>query len=254
MDHKYCLLDGKQVEDGVNILGKTVMDSLVQTNSALGGVDLCDIHTVLSLADLNLTRLAAFRALNTNPGSRDQALEMIAGVTLRNILGPDLLVQTKLNLSIQIPGDGSSQLDLHTDCWSGDTPFQVNLWIPLTRCFSTNSMFLLSEAKSLQCLHLLNRNPLLDRKSLWEYVDSDDYLTLNKGQVIIFNPALIHGNTPNTTNMTRISIKVRFKGLFSPDASTEHISRSAGPYYRPFSMSSWTRFALRIDRINQQRL
>ena len=45
------------------------------------------------------------------------------------ILGPDLLIQTKLNLSIQMPGDTSSLLPAHSDTWSSDSPFQLNLWI-----------------------------------------------------------------------------------------------------------------------------
>ena len=64
------------------------------------------------------------------------------------LLGPDLALQSKLNLSIQMPGDTTSVLDMHSDCNSGDTPFQYNIWIPLTNAFSTNSMFLLGEEES----------------------------------------------------------------------------------------------------------
>jgi len=156
-----------------------------------------------------------------------------------------------LNLSIQLPGDESSQLDLHSDCWSGDTPFQVNLWIPLTQCFASNSMFLLSEEKTQRCIRLVNEKPTLDRNLLSSFVLEDDFLNLPKGKAVIFNPGLIHGNIPNQTDQTRVSINVRFKNVFSPDASSEHASRSVGSYYRKFHISEWTELAIRLHKLNR---
>lgn len=250
MQDKFSLLEGPNVLEGVKELERAVREGLESIDSALTGLELPELHTKLTISRVNAVRLATFKHLNAAPGQYDSVLDKIAGSQLRAILGPDLLVQTKLNLSIQLPGDEGSQLDLHSDCWAGDTPFQVNVWIPLTPCFASNSMFLLSEEKSIKCIRLVNENPTLDKNSLSLFVVESDFLKLSKGKAIIFNPGLIHGNVPNKTSQTRVSINVRFKNVFSPDASPEHISRSVGPYYRRFMLSEWTNLALRLQATN----
>lgn len=253
MTEKYILLQGQDVLNGVNELRELVKSGIQRTDSTIGEICLSQLHKKLSISSVNSIRLGAFKFLNSLHKNLDLIFEQIAGESLKSILGPDLLIQTKVNLSIQLPGDVNSQLDLHSDCWSGDTPFQLNLWIPLTPCFASNSMFLLSEKKTLTCLDLINHNPTIDRNVLWSYVEDEDFLALPKGQAIIFNPGLLHGNIPNMTDQSRVSINVRFKNVFSPDASSEHISRSAGPYYRKFQISDWTRLALKLHRINHHK-
>jgi sporadic carbohydrate cluster 2OG-Fe(II) oxygenase len=248
---KFRLLEGPNVLEGVKRLEGAVKDGLEGIDQTLRGVGLSELHTKLTISEVNATRLALFKHLNASSGQFDAVLDKIAGDHLRTILGPDLLVQTKLNLSIQLPDDVGSQLDLHSDCWSGDTPFQVNLWIPLTPCFASNSMFLLSEEKSINCIRLIKENPTLDKTLLSSFVAEADFLVISRGKAIIFNPGLIHGNVPNKTNQTRVSINVRFKSAFSPDASVSHVSRSAGSYYRKFRFSEWTELALRLKQLNE---
>ena len=36
------------------------------------------------------------------------------------------MMQKSLNLSIQFPKDDSSLLPIHSDVWSGDSPFEIN--------------------------------------------------------------------------------------------------------------------------------
>ena len=50
---------------------------------------------------------------------------------LYTIVGNELSMQNRINLSIQLPKDNSSLLPLHSDIWSGDSPFEVVIWIPL---------------------------------------------------------------------------------------------------------------------------
>ena len=50
----------------------------------------------------------------------------------------------KKYLSIQLPEDNSSILPIHTDVWSGNSPFELVLWIPLVSVKKTKSMFILS--------------------------------------------------------------------------------------------------------------
>ena len=59
----------------------------------------------------------------------------LAKETLFNMVGNELAMQNNINLSIQFPDDVSSLLPLHiTDTWSGDSPFERVLWLPLVNC------------------------------------------------------------------------------------------------------------------------
>ena len=50
-------------------------------------------------------------------------------------------MQNKINISIQIPKDKNSLIDMHSDIFTGETPFQAVLWIPLVDVSKTKSMF-----------------------------------------------------------------------------------------------------------------
>ena len=60
------------------------------------------------------------------------------------LCGNELVMQRKVNLSIQLSNDDSSLLPLHSDVWSGCSPFEVVLWIPMVDCKKTSSMYILS--------------------------------------------------------------------------------------------------------------
>lgn len=247
----YQQLKGSAVFNGVLAFEKIVKRGLATVDHNIAALSLSDLHQSIKNEDVNNFRLAAFKHLNRQTGEHDSLLKTFAGKELSAILGPDILIQTKLNLSIQLPGDTNSQLDLHSDCWAGDSSFQINLWIPLTACFGSNSMFLFSRNKTLKCLRMLSRDPVLPRNELTAEIKDSDFLTLPKGEAVIFNPGLIHGNVVNTTDQTRVSINIRFKNLFSPDAGQDSISRSAGPYYRVFQVSDWTKLAVELDSANR---
>ena len=52
-------------------------------------------------------------------------------------------MQTKINLSIQIPNDKTSMLPMHSDIYAGESPFEVVAWLPLTDVASNSmSMFI----------------------------------------------------------------------------------------------------------------
>ena len=65
-------------------------------------------------------------------------------------------MQLRINLSIQMPKDDSSLLPIHSDVWSGDSPFEGVIWIPLVDCYKTKSMYILppSKYKKIQRLFL----------------------------------------------------------------------------------------------------
>ena len=54
-------------------------------------------------------------------------------------------MQMRISLSIQLPNDDSSLLPVHADTWSGVSPYEVVVWLPMVDCYKTKSMYILQE-------------------------------------------------------------------------------------------------------------
>ena len=150
-----------------------------------------------------------------------------------------------------MPNDTSSVLDLHTDALSGQSVFEIVLWVPLTRSFESNSMYIFSKEKTYKILKELKNSEFEGMKNLFnKYKEYANFLKLNFGECLIFSPTLFHGNVLNKTEITRISINCRFKNLFSHEAKNGE--RRLGSFYRVLNISPVTKLGLnyRDDLIN----
>jgi sporadic carbohydrate cluster 2OG-Fe(II) oxygenase len=164
----------------------------------------------------------------------------LAKSMLENIVGNELAIQKNINLSIQLPNDESSLLPLHSDTWSGDSPFESVLWIPLVDCYDTKSMFLLNAKK----LKIFNKNfnskKINSVTDLYKKYKNDlKFIKINYGNYLLFNQNLPHGNLINKTNETRISLNCRFKGLFTPYSQKE-----LGSFFSPLKLRAATKIGL----------
>lgn len=228
-------------EKSLSLLIDTV--SLIFTDSTA----LKEIHHAYSVEQINEYRLSAFRALNKLP-QWEQTYFNLAGSILSHFIGTDILIQNKLNLSVQMPNDFSSKLGMHTDTLSGQSEFEVVLWVPLTEVFETNSMYLFDLETTRK---IYARMPEFEKKGMdalfEEFSESASFLNLEKGEALIFSPSLFHGNVVNKTAQTRVSINCRFKSLFAPEFEDFPTERKAGPFYKLFKISPVTEFALKHD-------
>ncbi len=215
-----------------------------------GKNQLNQIHKFIKKEDINKKRINAFNAINKKENNIEKYIDELVGRDIINILGPDVMIQKKINLSIQMPDDDTSILDLHSDCWSGDSPYQINLWLPLTNAESTNSMFVFNIKKTNDVIQKIYANLHSDPYDTNKEIEQKDFIKIKYGEFIIFNPGLLHGNVINKTKNTRISINIRFKSKFSPEPSKDHITRSSGIYYKDYKKSEWTELANKISKIN----
>ena len=143
-----------------------------------------------------------------------------------------------------MPKDKSSKLSIHSDSWSADSPFQINLWLPLTSTFDTNSMFVFSKKESLKIIRKLKNNNEINFTDIEKKLKKNNFLNTKFGEFILFNPALLHGNVENKTTSTRVSLNIRLKSMFSPEPSNRNPDRRFGTYYEVLKISDNTKFAL----------
>lgn len=206
--------------------GNTFINELKNKVSETFNIEKLDeVHKEISLEKLNDRRIDAFRSINLINNWKEKLLGLIRP-EIHEILGLDLAIQKKLNLSIQIPGDRNSILEKHTDFRTGDSPFQRVIWIPLTDSFKSNAM------------HMEN--------NLGNY----EPVKLNYGEFLIFDPNTNHGNIENKTTKTRVSINIRIKNWFAPDLSNEAPDRQYGVYYEDLCFSQSTLRTFKILKNN----
>ena len=105
-----------------------------------------NIHKYVKISDLNKFRLDVFDKINSNYKFRENFYK-ISKSLVDVIVGNEIAMQLRVNLSIQLPNDDSSLLPIHADTWSGVSPFETVIWLPLVDCFKTKSMYLLLQIK-----------------------------------------------------------------------------------------------------------
>ena len=136
---------------------------------------------------------------------------------LYSLAGNELMMQKNINLSIQFPGDKTSLLPIHSDVWSGDSAYEINLWVPMVNCYKTKSMYILKAKYYDNFLKLMKKKKYKSSKKIYEFLKPYlEWIKINKNQFLLFNQCLPHGNVVNIENETRVSMNCRFKTIYSP--------------------------------------
>ena len=206
------------------------------------GAFLDTIHLSVAPEKLNDLRLQVFRAMNERAWLRP-TYHALGRRLLAALVGNELAMQNRVNLSIQMPSDNSSLLDIHSDVYGGETPFQVVQWLPLVDVAGRKSMFILPSAKTREVAKELNR--LGDMRALYARVEPDlVWLDIPYGKVLVFDSSCLHGNVVNDTATTRWSLNCRFTGLFTPYTSYE---KKLGSFYLPITVRAASRIGMRYE-------
>lgn len=204
-----------------------------------GDAFLNHIHRGVSPADLNPLRLAVINGLGELSWARE-AYFGLAREALDLVVGNELAMQRRLNLSIQLPGDDSSLLHVHADVWDGDSPFEIVVWLPLVDCRATKSMFLLPPAANARVESQLGAFDGQSADRLFERIEPElTWIEIAYGEVLLFTQNLMHGNRVNLEGETRWSMNCRFKSLMSPYAE-----KRLGEFFEPITIRAATRLGM----------
>jgi sporadic carbohydrate cluster 2OG-Fe(II) oxygenase len=202
---------------------------------------LSSIHERLPVDKLNPLRLAVYRGMNKRNWARPTYFRL-AKRAIETLVGNELAMQNRLCLSVQMPNDTSSLLDIHADVFSGETPFQAVQWLPLVDAFATKSMFILPRPRSLEVVNKLKDYSELGMAGLYEALKNQlVWLDVPYGKVLLFSPNCLHGNTINGEKDTRWSFNCRFAPLLGPYFSEE---KALGSFYLPITTRATTRIGL----------
>ena len=130
---------------------------------------------------------------------------------------------------------------LHSDVWSGDSPFEIVVWLPLVDCYKTKAMYILPPPK-----YEKMKKMFLDKKSassekIFKKIKKDlQWIKVKHGQVLLFNQCLPHGNIVNKESETRWSLNCRFKGVFTP-----YRDKKIGEFFEPVTLRTISKLAIK---------
>ena len=198
-----------------------------------------NIHKSLALDLLNDYRLNIINEINGDLEFKSLYFDA-AKPYLEALVGNELAMQKRINLSIQLPNDNSSLLPVHADTWAGDSAYEVVVWIPLVNCYGTKTMFILPQNK----IHKLNDNfndlAGKDAEELFQNIKDDIvWLNINYGEILLFNQSLPHGNRINKEKETRWSMNCRFKGIYTPYAD-----KKLGEFFEPITLRAASKIGM----------
>ena len=210
-----------------------------------------NLHKYIEYEKINSLRVNVYKQLNQKKWFRD-AYFNLAKNSIENIVGDELVMQNNINFSFQLPNDHTSQLSMHADSLSGESVFQIVLWVPLMNVKNTNSMYILNKKESIENIKNLKKYQSQGMYKI--YLNNKKkikFLTVKKNQFLLFSPNLLHGNVINKENTTRISMNCRFKSLFSPYSKKNHFGKRLGYFYSPLNIKPATQFSLDFEIPNE---
>ena len=198
-----------------------------------------NIHKEVGAARLNDLRLSVISRLNTDIALRPSYFSL-ARKLLAALVGNELAMQLRLNLSIQLPGDDSSLLPVHADVWSGDSPYEVVAWLPLVDCYRTKSMFLLPPEHAQSLHERFSDYREKSSENLYQDIKANlKWVEIKYGEILVFNQNLPHGNRVNEEDETRWSLNCRFKSVFSP-----YGDKKLGEFFEPVTLRPASRLGM----------
>ena len=170
-----------------------------------------NFHKNISDNQINSVRVNIIKFLNTNKNLKKN-IYLSLKEFIDNNIGPDVIIQKNINLGIQMP------LDENRPLFHKDTPLsshhEIVAWIPLVDSKKSMSMYLIPREYHDKADKLFSIN---DEKSFRKFsLKHGKNLSVKFGEVLIFCTNNFHYVPLNQTNMTRWSLNLRFKNLFSP--------------------------------------
>lgn len=212
-------------------------------------------HKNINRKKLNEIRVSAINEINKKHGFRDLYYQSSKEL-LDDLVGNEVAMQKKINLSIQIPNDKKSILPMHSDIYAGESPFEVVIWIPMMNVKkSSHSMFITNPKDNIK----INKDVTTGRKFTLQKIYQKHkkkfkFIKIDYGQILIFSPIIQHGNVINKTDETRISLNCRFKSLLTPFDVFSKTHRNIPHFFQPYNIKPLTQVGFNfINAINKKK-
>lgn len=167
------------------------------------------VHTILSPDEIY--QLAQYCQQACDREQFQQRVDDYYGEVLPELVDDDFMIQRYFTIRIVIPNQEKEGrlLAFHQGIWVGNGLGLRTIWTPFTKCYETNSMWVMDWDKSDEITQkVYDEKP--DYDQIQNMCRGDSWpVTLEPGQAHLFQQHHVHGNYNNETDITRWSMDGR---------------------------------------------
>ena len=135
---------------------------------------------------------------------------------VERLSGKELFIQRRANTIFNLPGKNQRRQWPHYELMSGISPFSYVLWAPFHDLEDNGGVFYINQEKSLEIIKKEHSEGLVNGPTILNMIYDQKPEYLKFGEVIIFNPFILHGNINFDSGFARIACSVRFQSSKKP--------------------------------------
>ena len=135
---------------------------------------------------------------------------------VETLCGKELFIQRRAHTIINVPGTKHSKQWTHYEMMSGISPFTYVLWAPLHDIEDDGGTYHIDQKTSLKVMKKEEEDGLVNGPTVFNMMENQKPARLKFGQVVVFNPFVLHGNVPFNSDFARIACNVRFQSYKKP--------------------------------------
>jgi sporadic carbohydrate cluster 2OG-Fe(II) oxygenase len=135
---------------------------------------------------------------------------------VKKLSGEEVFLQRRANIIFNLPGKEQRRQWPHYELMSGVSPFTYIIWAPFHDLDDDGGVFYIDQTKSFKTIKKEHKQGLVNGPLILKNNYNEKPAKLKYGEVIIFNPFILHGNINFISNKARIACSVRFQSIKKP--------------------------------------
>jgi sporadic carbohydrate cluster 2OG-Fe(II) oxygenase len=135
---------------------------------------------------------------------------------VETLCGKELFIQRRAHTIFNVPGKEQAKQWPHYEAMSGISPFTFVLWAPFHDLEDEGGVYYIDQESSLKIMKKEQAEGLVNGPTILNMMEEQKPPRLKFGQVIVFNPFIIHGNITFNSKLARIACSVRFQSCSKP--------------------------------------
>ena len=135
---------------------------------------------------------------------------------VKEVSGKTIFLQRRANTIFNLPGINQRRQWPHYELMSGISPFSFVLWAPFHDLDDDGGVFYYKNKDSIKFIKTEQKKGLVNGPQILKLKNKLKPTKLKYGDVIIFNPFILHGNNDFNSNLARIACSVRFQSTSKP--------------------------------------
>tara|TARA_Y100000741_G_C18125219_1_gene506715 strand:- start:102 stop:803 length:702 start_codon:yes stop_codon:yes gene_type:complete len=148
----------------------------------------------------------------------DASTQMIQACSniVEELSGKDIFIQRRLNTIFNLPGKEQRRQWPHYELMSGISPYTFVMWAPFHDLDDEGGVYYFNQKESMKIIKYEHSKGLVNSPHILDMMNYQKPPKIKYGEVIVFNPFILHGNISFNSNLARIACSVRFQSIKKP--------------------------------------